>query len=143
MGHDILTPLRSDPPAVAATAAPAERRCAIYARVSVSSSDTGLNSIDAQVQACEEFIRSQRSLGWHLAAPPFIDDGYSGGSLDRPALIELLKDVEAGRFDAVVVHRLDRLCRTFAISLSGLPRVGRWQRCSKSSSCGAIAPSYM
>ena len=109
MDHDTLTP-----PGEAMTLAgvPNGRRCAIYARVSVSSSDTGLNSIDAQVQACEEFIRSQRSLGWHLAAPAFLDDGYSGGNLDRPALIELLKEVEAGRFDAVVVHRLDRLCRS-------------------------------
>ena len=109
MDHDTLTP-----PGEAMTLAgvPNGRRCAIYARVSVSSTDTGLNSIDAQVQACEEFIRSQRSLGWHLAAPPFLDDGYSGGHLDRPALIELLKEVEAGRFDAVVVHRLDRLCRS-------------------------------
>lgn len=82
MDHDTLIP-----PGEAMTLAgvPNGRRCTIYARVSVSGTDTGLSSIDAQVQACEEFIRSQRSLGWYLAAPAYLDEGYSGGRLDRPA----------------------------------------------------------
>ena len=73
MGHDILAPVPSDTPA--ATAAPAARRCAIYARISVSNNDGVLSSIETQVQACEEFIRSQRSLGWHLAALPRASPG--------------------------------------------------------------------
>lgn len=102
---------------------PAIRRCAIYARVSVSSQDsnTQLTSLQAQVQACENFIQSQRSMGWELVAPPYIDDGYSGGTLDRPALIELTRDVEAGKFDAVIVQRLDRLCRSVADICDLLP----------------------
>ena len=51
-------------------------------------------------------------MGWELVAPPYIDDGYSGGNLDRPALIQLTQDVGAGKFDAVIVQRLDRLCRS-------------------------------
>ncbi|MGV0985503.1 MAG: recombinase family protein [Limnohabitans sp.] len=111
MSHE---PIIHVPTAESGNPPPAIRRCAIYARVSVSSQDsnTQLTSLQAQVQACESFIQSQRSMGWELVAPPYIDDGYSGGTLDRPALIELTQDVEAGKFDAVIVQRLDRLCRS-------------------------------
>ena len=107
-------PIIHMPTAESGKLSPAIRRCAIYARVSVSSQDsnTQLTSLQAQVQACESYIQSQRSMGWELVAPPYIDDGYSGGTLDRPALIELTRDVEAGKFDAVIVQRLDRLCRS-------------------------------
>lgn len=90
------------------------RRCAIYARVSVSNKDSSaqLSSLQAQVQACESYIQSQRSMGWELVATPYIDDGYSGGNLDRPSLIQLMQDVGEGKFDAVIVQRLDRLCRS-------------------------------
>lgn len=107
-------PIIHVPAAKSAKPPPAIRRCAIYARVSVSSKDssTQLTSLQAQMQACESYIQAQLSMGWELVAPPYIDDGYSGGTLDRPALIELRRDVEAGKFDAVIVQRLDRLCRS-------------------------------
>lgn len=107
-------PIIHVPSAESGKPATAIRRCAIYARVSVSSQDnrTQLTSLQAQVQACESYIQSQRGMGLELVAPPYIDDGYSGGNLDRPALIQLMLDVEANKFDAVIVQRLDRLCRS-------------------------------
>ena len=54
------------------------RRCAIYARVSVSSNAAGLSSLQAQVQACEAYIQAQRAMGWELVAPAYVDDGFSG-----------------------------------------------------------------
>ena len=111
MSHVPIIHVPSAEPAKPPTAI---RRCAIYARVSVSNKDSSaqLTSLQAQVQACESYIQSQRSMGWELVATPYIDDGYSGGNLDRPALIQLMQDVGAGKFDAVIVQRLDRLCRS-------------------------------
>ena len=91
------------------------RRCAIYTR---KSSEEGLeqefNSLQAQREACEAFIRSQRSEGW-LASPEVYDDGgYSGGTLDRPALTRLLHDVEHGLVEIIVVYKVDRLSRSLA-----------------------------
>ncbi len=120
MSHE---PIIHVPTAESGKPPPAIRRCAIYARVSVSSQDsnTQLTSLQAQVQACESYIQSQHSMGWELVTPPYIDDGYSGGTLDRPALIELRRDVEAGKFDAVIVQRLDRLCRSVSDICDLLP----------------------
>src|ERR1700732_203166 len=91
------------------------KRCAIYTR---KSSEEGLeqefNSLAAQREACEAFIRSQRHEGWALARPRFDDGGFSGGSMERPALQRLLADVRGGRIDIIVVYKVDRLTRSLA-----------------------------
>jgi site-specific DNA recombinase len=99
------------------TAAPTRRRlrCAIYTR---KSSEDGLeqefNSLDAQREACEAYILSQKHDGWN-ALPTFYDDGgLSGGTLERPALKRLLNDVSAGKVDIIVVYKVDRLTRSLA-----------------------------
>jgi site-specific DNA recombinase len=83
---------------------PRRLRCAIYTR---KSSEEGLdmefNSLDAQREACEAYIASQRSEGWAAIREPYDDGGVSGGTLDRPALQRLLADVEAGLIDVIVV----------------------------------------
>jgi DNA invertase Pin-like site-specific DNA recombinase len=90
-------------------------RCAIYTRVST---DQGLeqdfNSLDAQREASEAYIKSQGHAGWRLVRDCYDDGGYSGGSMDRPALQKLLADVEAGRIDVIVVYKVDRLTRSLA-----------------------------
>ncbi len=94
---------------------PRRRRCATYTR---KSSEEGLeqdfNSLDAQREACEAYIRSQKSEGWKLVRTRYDDGGYSGGTLDRPALGRLLADIEAGKIDTVVVYKVDRLTRSLA-----------------------------
>ena len=91
------------------------RRCAIYTR---KSSEEGLeqefNSLAAQREACEAFIRSQRNEGWVLARTRYDDGGFSGGNLERPALQHLITDIRAGRIDIVVVYKVDRLTRSLA-----------------------------
>ena len=90
-------------------------RCAIYTR---KSSEEGLeqdfNSLDAQREACEAYIRSQAGEGWRLVRTHYDDGGYSGGTLDRPALEQLLADIDAKRIDTVVVYKVDRLTRSLA-----------------------------
>jgi site-specific DNA recombinase len=88
-------------------------RCAIYTR---KSSEEGLdmefNSLDAQREACEAFIASQKSEGWVELADRYDDGGFSGGTLERPALKRLLADIEDHRVDVVVVYKIDRLSRS-------------------------------
>ncbi len=88
-------------------------RCVIYTR---KSSEEGLeqdfNSLDSQRNACEAFIASQKGLGWRPARGSYDDGGYSGGSLDRPALQRLLDSIRAGLIDVVVVYKIDRLTRS-------------------------------
>ena len=88
-------------------------RCAVYTR---KSSEEGLqqefNSLDAQREAGEAFVASQRSEGWSLLADRYDDGGFTGGNMDRPALRRLLADVEAGKVDCVVVYKVDRLSRS-------------------------------
>jgi site-specific DNA recombinase len=96
------------------------RRCAIYTR---KSSEEGLeqdfNSLHAQRESCEAYINSQKHEGW-IALPAIYDDGgYSGGSMDRPALKQLLADIKSGSVDVVVVYKVDRLTR----SLSDFARI--------------------
>src|ERR1700752_233974 len=90
-------------------------RCAIYTRVST---DQGLeqdfNSLDAQREACEAYIKSQAHEGWRLVRDRYDDGGYSGGSMDRPALQKLLIDVQARRIGVIVVYMVDRLTRSLA-----------------------------
>ena len=88
-------------------------RCAIYTR---KSSEEGLeqefNSLHAQREACEAYVASQRSEGWALLRDPYDDGGFSGGTLERPALKRLLADIEEGLVDVVVVYKIDRLSRS-------------------------------
>src|SRR6202521_4738105 len=94
---------------------PPLRRCAIYTR---KSSEEGLeqdfNSLDAQRESCEAFIRSQHGEGWRLVQTGYDDGGFSGGTMERPALKRLLADIEQGLVDAVVVYKVDRLTRSLA-----------------------------
>jgi DNA invertase Pin-like site-specific DNA recombinase len=69
------------------------------------------NSLDAQREACEAYVASQRAGGWLLVPDRYDDGGFSGGTLERPALKRLLADIEAGRIDVVVVYKIDRLSR--------------------------------
>ena len=88
-------------------------KCAIYTR---KSSEEGLeqdfNSLDAQREACEAYIKSQKHEGWELIKKQYNDGGFSGGTMNRPAFQELLKDVETGEVDIVVVYKVDRLTRS-------------------------------
>jgi site-specific DNA recombinase len=88
-------------------------RCAIYTR---KSSEEGLeqdfNSLDAQREACEAYIASQKAEGWIALRDHFDDGGFSGGTLERPALRRLMKEIEAGKVDVVVVYKIDRLSRS-------------------------------
>ena len=90
-------------------------RCAIYTR---KSSEEGLeqefNSLQAQREACEAFIDSQRHEGWICLRASYDDGGFSGATMDRPALHQLLADITAGRVDTVVVYKIDRLTRSLA-----------------------------
>ena len=90
-------------------------RCAIYTRVST---DQGLeqdfNSLDAQYDASQSYIRSQTHAGWTLVRSKYDDGGFSGGNTDRPALQRLLEDVRAGKIDIIVVYKVDRLTRSLA-----------------------------
>jgi len=90
-------------------------RCAIYTR---KSSEEGLeqefNSLQAQREACEAFIDSQRHEGWVCQRAAYDDGGFSGATMDRPALQQLLADVKAGRVDTIVVYKIDRLTRSLA-----------------------------
>jgi site-specific DNA recombinase len=90
-------------------------RCAIYTR---KSSEEGLeqsfNSLDAQREACEAFIASQRQEGWRALPARYDDGGYSGGNMERPALKQLVKDVESHKVDTIVVYKVDRLTRSLA-----------------------------
>jgi site-specific DNA recombinase len=90
-------------------------RCAIYTR---KSSEEGLeqsfNSLEAQREACEAYIASQRHEHWRCLGNLYDDGGYSGGSMERPALRQLLADIDAGKIDTVVVYKVDRLTRSLA-----------------------------
>ena len=94
---------------------PNVRRCAIYTR---KSSEEGLeqdfNSLHAQREACEAFIKSQASEGWKLIRTAYDDGGLSGGTMERPALQHLLADIGEGFIDVVVVYKVDRLTRSLA-----------------------------
>ncbi len=93
----------------------AKLNCALYTRKSTEEGlDQDFNSLHAQREACEAFIRSQRSEGWELVREPYDDGGISGGTLERPALKRLLADIRAGRVDIVVVYKVDRLTRSLA-----------------------------
>ena len=88
-------------------------RCAIYTRVSTDERlDMEFNSLDAQREAALAYIQSQKHEGWILVGDRYDDGGFSGGTMERPALQRLLRDVESGRIDVIVVYKVDRLSRS-------------------------------
>lgn len=97
------------------SAKPRKLRCAIYTRKSSEEGlDMDFNSLDAQREACEAYVKSQRSEGWALVRERYDDGGFSGGTLERPALKTLMEDIEEGLVDVVVVYKIDRLSRSLA-----------------------------
>ncbi len=88
-------------------------RCAVYTRKSSEEGlDMDFNSLDAQREACHAYIASQKAEGWIPVRDDYDDGGFSGGSLERPALKRLLQDIEDGLVDVVVVYKIDRLSRS-------------------------------
>ena len=91
-------------------------RCAIYAIYTRVSTDERLdmefNSLDAQRESALSYITSQKHEGWTLVGDRYDDGGFSGGSMERPALQRLLRDVESGGIDVIVVYKVDRLSRS-------------------------------
>ncbi|MBN1458757.1 MAG: recombinase family protein, partial [Armatimonadetes bacterium] len=122
-------------------------RCGIYTR---KSTDEGLDSefstLDAQREAAEAYIASQREDGWVVLADRYDDGGFSGGTLERPALQRLLADVEAGKVDCIVVHRIDRFSRSLfdfsklaeLLEQHGVALVSVTQRLDTSTSMGRL-----
>jgi DNA invertase Pin-like site-specific DNA recombinase len=92
-----------------------QSRCAIYTRKSTEEGlEQDFNSLDAQREACAAFIQSQKQEGWTAIPKTYNDGGYSGGSMERPALKQLLADIEAKRVDVIVVYKVDRLTRSLS-----------------------------
>src|SRR5499427_7594352 len=88
-------------------------RCAVYTRKSSEEGlDMDFNSLDAQRESCEAYVASQRAEGWALVVDHYDDGGFSGGTLERPALKRLLADLKAGKIDVIVVYKIDRLSRS-------------------------------
>jgi len=122
-------------------------RCAVYTR---KSSEEGLeqtfNSLDAQREACLSYIESQRHEGWRALSTTYDDGGFSGGTMDRPALTRLLADVDAGHLDTIVVYKVDRLTRSLAdfariverLEGAGVSFVSVTQQFSTTSSMGRL-----
>ncbi|MFH5926913.1 recombinase family protein [Roseomonas xinghualingensis] len=99
--------------AVPAHSPPRRLRCAVYTRKSTDEGlDREFNTLDAQREACEAYVASQRAEGWTRVADHYDDGGFSGGTLERPALQRLLRDIEQDRVDVVVVYKIDRLSRS-------------------------------
>jgi site-specific DNA recombinase len=88
-------------------------KCGIYTRKSTSEGlDSDFNTLDAQREACAAYIQSQRSEGWLCLEEKYDDGGFSGGTMERPAMARLLADIQAGQIDCVVVYKVDRLSRS-------------------------------
>ncbi|HRF07916.1 MAG TPA: recombinase family protein [Xanthobacteraceae bacterium] len=88
-------------------------RCAVYTRKSTDHNlELEFNSLDAQREACEAYIKSQAHEGWRLIPTKYDDGGHSGASLERPAVQQLMEDVRAGKVDVIVVYKIDRLTRS-------------------------------
>ena len=103
-------------------------RCAIYTRKSVIEGlEQEFNTLDAQREAAEAFIASQRSEGWVCLPNRYDDGGFTGGNIERPALRQLMDDVAAGQVDCILVYKVDRLSRSlmdFAAIMGTLERHG-------------------
>jgi site-specific DNA recombinase len=101
-------------------------RCAIYTRVSTDQKlEQDFNSLDAQYDASQAYVRSQAHAGWTLLRGKYNDGGFSGGDTDRPALQRLLEDVRAGKIDVIVVYKVDRLTRSLS-DFAKLVCFGSW-----------------
>ena len=88
-------------------------RCAIYTRKSTEEGlEQEFNSLQAQREACEAYIKSQKHEQWQLLPTEYDDGGYSGGNMERPALKRLLLDIKSGLVDIIVVYKIDRLTRS-------------------------------
>lgn len=88
-------------------------RCAIYTRKSTEEGlEQEFNSLQAQREACEAYIKSQKHENWQLLPTEYDDGGYSGGNMERPALKRLLSDIRSGLVDIIVVYKIDRLTRS-------------------------------
>ena len=99
-------------------AATPKLKCAVYTRKSTEEGLTkDFNSLDAQREACEAYIVSQKALGWLPVGDRYEDGGYSGGNLERPALKRLLADIELRKVDVVLVYKLDRISRSLISKL--------------------------
>jgi DNA invertase Pin-like site-specific DNA recombinase len=122
-------------------------RCVVYTRVSSDERlDQHFNSLQAQREACQAYIASQRHEGWQALSTHYDDGGFSGGSMDRPALRRLLADIAAGKIDAVVVYKIDRLTRSLfdfakiveAFDAKGVSFVSVTQQFSTTTSMGRL-----
>ena len=92
-------------------------RCAIYTRKSTEEGlEQEFNSLDAQRESAEAYVKSQQHEGWTCLPDRYDDGGFTGGNMERPALRRLMTDIEAGRIDCVVVYKVDRLSRSLTIS---------------------------
>ena len=92
---------------------PKRMRCAIYTRKSTEEGlDQNFNSLQAQRESAEAYIRSQQAAGWLALEDHYDDGGFSGATLERPAMHALLRAIEAGKIDCVVVYKVDRLSRS-------------------------------
>lgn len=91
---------------------PALKYCAVYTRKSTEEGlEQDFNSLDAQREACLSYITSQKAEGWVPVMEAYDDGGYSGGTLERPALKRLMEDIKAGKVNIIVVYKIDRLTR--------------------------------
>jgi site-specific DNA recombinase len=98
-----------------ARSSPKPVRCAIYTRVSTDQGlDQEFNSLDAQREASEAYIKSQAHERWTCLKQAYDDGGYSGSSLERPALQKLMEDIKSKKLDVIVVYKVDRLTRSLA-----------------------------
>ena len=109
-------------------AEPKTMRCAIYTRKSTEENlELDFNSLDAQREAAENYIASQKHAGWFCLDEHYDDAGFSGGNIDRPAFQRLMAGIEAGSIDCIVVYKIDRLSRSlmdFARIMEVLERKG-------------------
>ncbi len=97
----------------AARPGPEARRCAIYTRKSTAIGlELEFNSLDAQREACEQYIAARAQEGWQLVPERYDDGGFTGANIERPAFQRLLADLDAGKLDVVVVYKVDRLSRS-------------------------------
>lgn len=94
---------------------PSRKRCAIYTRKSTDEGlDQDFNSLDAQRESCAAYILSQAGEGWERIDEHYDDGGWSGGTMERPGLQQLMDDVKAGKIDIIIVYKVDRLTRSLA-----------------------------
>jgi DNA invertase Pin-like site-specific DNA recombinase len=91
----------------------APKRCAIYTRKSTAAGlEQDFNSLDAQREACEQYIASRVHAGWYLLPERYDDGGFTGANLERPAFQKLMQDIEQGKIDIVITYKVDRLSRS-------------------------------